>query len=199
MFQATNSRIAARLAIGMSPASGASTSTIASSVAEWTIPAIGVRPPVRMLVTVRAMVPVAAIPPKNGTTTLATPCAISSWFGSCRSPVIESATRAQSSDSIAPSSAIEIVGPTRFCASSHSKAGSANDGSPCGMPPKRLPIVSTGSPNSATATIPIASTTIVPGRRAIQRRQRASFGLYDLGQSDDQRERSDADRDGDAG
>ena len=181
MFHATNSRIAASVAIGMSSASGASTSMIASRVAAWTMPATGVRAPLRMLVTVRAIVPVAAMPPKSGETTLAMPCAISSWFGSWRSRIIPSATRAHSSDSIAPSSAIEIVGPTRFCAVCQSKAGSANGGSPWGMPPKRLPMVSTCSPNTATATTPSTSTAIVPGTRAIQRRQRAWFGRYDFG------------------
>ena len=62
----------------MSRASGANTSTIAASVIARMMPATGVRAPLRTLVTVRAMVPVAAMPPKNGATTLAMPCAISS-------------------------------------------------------------------------------------------------------------------------
>ena len=42
------------------------------------MPATGVLAPLLMLVTVRAMVPVAGMPPKKGVTKLATPCAISS-------------------------------------------------------------------------------------------------------------------------
>ena len=71
------------------------------------MPATGLVAPARRLVTVRAIVPVAGMPPKNGVTTLAMPCAISSWFGSWRGWVDKpSATRAQSSDSTAPSRAM---------------------------------------------------------------------------------------------
>ena len=67
--------------------------------------------PARTLVTVRAIVPVAGMPPKNGVTKLATPCAISSWFGSWRGWSVRlSAMRAHISDSIAPSSAMVTVG-----------------------------------------------------------------------------------------
>ena len=82
MLNATNSRMPASTASGTWTASGAATRTIRSSVAAWTMPATGETAPARTFVTVRAMVPVAGMPPKNGTTTLATPCAISSWLGS---------------------------------------------------------------------------------------------------------------------
>lgn len=59
-----------------------------------------------MLVAVRAIAPVAAMPPKNGATRFPTPCATSSASGSCLVPIMPSATTAQSSDSIAPSMAI---------------------------------------------------------------------------------------------
>ena len=42
-------------------------------VAAWTIPETGVRAPDLMLVAVRAIAPVAGIPPTNGTARLATP------------------------------------------------------------------------------------------------------------------------------
>ena len=71
----------ASTASGTCEASGAAASTMAKSVTEWTMPATGVAAPARTLVTVRAIVPVAGMPPKNGVTMLATPCAISSWFG----------------------------------------------------------------------------------------------------------------------
>ena len=79
-----NSRMLASTASGTLAASGAASSTISSSVAEYTMPATGLVAPARTLVTVRAMVPVAGMPPKKGTTMLATPCAINSWLGSWR-------------------------------------------------------------------------------------------------------------------
>src|SRR3546814_2767145 len=50
------------------------------------------------LVAVRAMAPVAAIPPNSGRIRLATPWPMSSWFESCRVPAIPSATVADSSE-----------------------------------------------------------------------------------------------------
>ena len=46
----------------------------------WTMPATGVRAPERILVAVRAIAPVAGIPPKSGEAILAIPCATSSTF-----------------------------------------------------------------------------------------------------------------------
>ena len=45
------------------------------------MPAIGVVPPERTLVAVRAIAPVAGRPPNSGDAMFATPCAISSTFG----------------------------------------------------------------------------------------------------------------------
>jgi hypothetical protein len=56
------------------------------------------------------MAPVAAKPPNSGAAMLARPCAMSSWLGSWRSSIWLSATRAESSDSMAPSSAMVIAG-----------------------------------------------------------------------------------------
>ena len=61
-------------------ASGAATSRIRSRVRACTIPATGVFAPQRMLVAVRAMAPVAGMPPKSGDARLAMPCAINSTF-----------------------------------------------------------------------------------------------------------------------
>ena len=74
---------------------------MSSSVSAWMIPATGVRPPFLTLVAVRAMAPVAGMPPKSGDAMLATPCATSSMFDRCRPPIMPSATTAESSDSIA--------------------------------------------------------------------------------------------------
>ena len=99
----------ARQAMGMCLASGMRKSMMSSSTTACTMPATGVRPPLLMLVMVRAMAPVTGMPPKNGTTRLAAPWATSSVLESCLSPVMPSTTVADSSDSMAPSTAITIA------------------------------------------------------------------------------------------
>ena len=163
MFQATNISTAAKVGRGTRAASGAATSTISNSTEACTMPATGLLAPLLMLVTVRAMVPVAGMPPKNGVMKLAVPCAISSWFGSCRSSVMPSATRAHSSDSMAPRIASVRAGMNRKRAVSQLSSGRAKAGSSAGMPPKRLPIVSTGRPSVDTAMLPRISATMEPG------------------------------------
>ena len=74
------------------------------------MPASGVRPPVRMFVAVRAIAPVAGMPPKIGEAIFATPWATSSMFDLWRVPIIPSATTADSNDSIAASSATVNAG-----------------------------------------------------------------------------------------
>ena len=163
MFQATNIRMAARQASGIEPASGAATRITSSSASACTMPATGLVAPLFTLVMVRAMVPVAGMPPKKGVTKLAAPCAINSWLGSCRSPITPSATRAHSSDSMAPSSASVMVGISRKRADSQLKLGSWNAGSAAGMPPNLLPMVSTGSLNTPTTSVATTSATMEPG------------------------------------
>ncbi len=143
------------------------------------MPATGVRPPARTLVTVRAIVPVAGMPPNSGLTMLATPCAISSWFGSWRgmSPAALSAMRAQSSDSIAPSSAIVIVGISNCLALSHENGGSAKSGNVRGMAPKREPMVSTGSVKYQHSSVMVTSATTGAGTRDSADSERPSTGL----------------------
>jgi hypothetical protein len=143
------------------------------------MPATGVRAPARTLVTVRAMVPVAGMPPNSGLTMLAMPCAISSWFGSCRgrSSLTLSAMRAHSSDSIAPSSAIVIVGISNCLALSHENGGSARSGRVRGMPPKRVPMVSTGTVKYQHSSVMMTSAITGAGTRdsADSERPSASF------------------------
>ena len=67
------------------------------------------RPPFLIFVAVLAIAPVAGIPPKIGDAMLATPWATSSIFESCFEPIIPSATTAESNDSIAARTAIEIA------------------------------------------------------------------------------------------
>ena len=174
MFQATNSRMAASAASGTWCASGAASNMTSNNATACTMPATGLVAPLFTLVTVRAMVPVAGMPPKKGVTKLAMPCAISSWFGLWRAPIMPSATRAHSSDSMAPRKASVRVGTRRNRAVSHEKAGHCSDGSVDGMPPKRLPMVSTGRPQTATSTVVSSSTTTEPGTST---RRRATADL----------------------
>jgi len=62
------------------------------------------------LVTVRAIAPVAGMPPKRAEHTLAIPCPMSSVLGRCLAPIMPSATTAESNDSMAPKSAIVTAG-----------------------------------------------------------------------------------------
>ena len=112
MWYATTTRIAASVASGMSAAHRPKKSVMSSSVSACTMPATGVRPPFLTFVAVRAMAPVAGMPPNSGDAMFATPCATSSMFERCRPPIIPSATTADSSDSTAPSSAMVNAGPT---------------------------------------------------------------------------------------
>ena len=90
------------------------------------IPATGVRPPLLILVMVRAMAPVAGMPPKKGTTMFAAPCAMSSVFELCLSPMTPSATIAESKDSMAPNIAIVKAEGKSFCINVKSDSPSAN-------------------------------------------------------------------------
>jgi hypothetical protein len=124
-----------------------------------------------MFVAVRAMAPVAGRPPNSGDRTLATPCAVSSTFGSWRSPDMRSATTAESNDSIAPSMATVSAGDNSVRTSCGLKAGIRSSGRPAGTAPNREPIVSTGSPVAATASEPASSAMMLPGMRRETRRQ----------------------------
>ena len=106
---------ALKVARGMNFASGAAATMMINSVSACVIPAIGVRAPLRIFVAVRAMAPVAGMPPKSGLTMLAMPCAISSWLESWRSSVMPSATTAESSDSMAANIAMVTAGWKRCC------------------------------------------------------------------------------------
>ena len=79
---------------------------------------------------------------------LATPCATSSQFERCRRPLMLSATTAESRLSIAAQQreGERRSGSTAMSFSSE-MAGRCGAGSECGMPPNRVPIVSTGRPS----------------------------------------------------
>ena len=83
---------------------------MASSVREWIIPETGLFAPALMLVAVRAIAPVAGMPPNRAEPMLPMPWAISSMFGLCRPPVMPSATDALKRDSMAASRAMVKAG-----------------------------------------------------------------------------------------
>lgn len=57
-----------------------SSASTASSTTAWTMPAMGVRPPLLMFAAVRAMAPVAGMPPNGAEAMLPVPCATNSMF-----------------------------------------------------------------------------------------------------------------------
>jgi hypothetical protein len=124
------------------------------------IPATGVFAPERTFVAVRAIAPVAGNPPNIGEMKLATPCAKSSTFELCLVWLMRSATTAESSDSMAPSIATVNVGESSVSTRSGLNLGMWISGRPEGMPPKRMPIVSSGRFAIATTAVPATSATM---------------------------------------
>src|SRR3989442_21137 len=132
-------------------------------------PPTGVRPPFFTLVAVRAIAPVAGIPPNRGATMFATPCATSSMFERWRPPIMPSATTAERSDSIAPSRAIVNAGARSPGSCGGVTAGRAGAGRAALIAPKREPIVSTRKRRSRTLAPPAApSPSLGGGRPAYQ-------------------------------
>ena len=169
MFHATTASTPASAASGMKLASGAASRMNNSKNTECSMPATGPCAPARTLVAVRAMVPVTQIPPKRPETTLAAPCATSSQLLRWRRPVIPSATTADSSDSIAPSSANDTADGSTSRTLPHPTSGSDGNGKLLGMPPNCVPIVATSSP-AATVTAAAAATAInMPGHCGFHR------------------------------
>ena len=165
MWNATTTRIAASVASGIRPAQRPKKSVINSSVIACTIPAIGVRPPFFTFVAVRAIAPVAGIPPNNGEAILAMPCATSSMLERWRPPIMPSATTADSSDSIAARSAIVKAGPARPPMIAIERCGMRGAGRPAWISPNRAPIVSTGRCSSWASAVVTISATNGPGMR----------------------------------
>ena len=173
IVHATTASTPASAASGMNDASGAATSMNASRTTACSMPDTGLVAPALTLVAVRAIVPVTQKPPNSAEAMLAAPCPTSSQLERCRRPVMPSATVAESSDSMEPSSANEtaagIISTTLAAVSS----GSAGAGRLCGMPPKREPMVATSSPNSAVSAAAPATAISMPGQRGRNRRNAA--------------------------
>src|SRR6185295_10434262 len=122
------------------------------------MPETGPRAPARTLVAVRATVPVTQMPPNRIETILPTPCALSSQFDRCLRPVMPSATTADKSDSMAPSSAIAMPSGNTACSFSRLKVGKVGVGSEAGIAPNRECTVATsiGKTAHTIAAIEIA-------------------------------------------
>lgn len=163
ILYATTINIAARVAIGINFANCPKKSVISKRTIAWIIPATGVLPPFLILVAVRAIAPVAGIPPNKGVIIFATPCAINSIFERCRPPIIPSATTADSNDSIAAKIAIVVAGPIRLFIVAKSICGKTGDGSADGSSPNFDPIVSKGKLNTCAIAVVKTNATIDPG------------------------------------
>jgi hypothetical protein len=107
------------------------------------MPAIGPRAPARTFVAVRAIVPVTQMPPNKPDAILAKPCATSSALERCRRPVMLSATTADSRLSMLPNSVNDTAAGSISTTLPSDNIGRCGKGSEFGMPPNRLPIVST--------------------------------------------------------
>ena len=134
------------------------------------MPATGVCPPERMLVTVRAMAPVAGMPPNSTDAMLAAPWAVSSTLELCLSPVMPSATTHESSDSMPASRAMVMASGNSSRTRAKVNVGQTKLGSSRGMPPNRLPMVSTCNPSAHTAREATATPTTGAGMRGMNRR-----------------------------
>src|SRR5881398_1669263 len=175
--------------MGMRPAQRPKNKAMRSSVTACTIPATGVRPPFFTLVAVRAIAPVAGIPPNSGDAMFATPCATSSMFERWRPPIMPSATTAERSDSIAPSSAIVNAGAMSPGSCCTVIAGSLGRRSVASMAPNRVPMVSTGIWSSwTTAVVTISATNGLGTRRFRYGHHAEAEEILHLAREDDERD-----------
>ncbi len=108
----------------------------------------------------RAIAPVAGRPPNRGEQILAMPWPTSSTLGLCLFPLMRSATTADINDSIAPSIATVMAGEINGRRRSKRNWGILIPGKPDGIPPNRVPIVSTGSLRIITRAVPANKATI---------------------------------------
>src|SRR3990167_7131644 len=102
--------MAARDANGIYPAKGNKNNMAIRIKTACIIPAIGVLPPERILVTVRDIAPAAGIPPNRADAILATPCPTSSQLERWRRSIIPSDTTADNNDSTQTRKAMVKIG-----------------------------------------------------------------------------------------
>ena len=115
------------------------------------------------------MAPVAGSPPNSGDTMFAIPWATSSTLGWCRSPLIRSATVADSNDSIAPSMATVSAGASSTCTRSGRNRGITTAGKPRSRTPNRDPMVGTSSSSAIVAAVASTRATMGAGTRGANR------------------------------
>jgi hypothetical protein len=91
-------------------------------------------------------------------------------IGAMAAAVMPSATTADNSDSIAPSRANAIASGSTARIFSNENAGSAGIGNCRGMPPKRVPMVSTGRASAQAANAARTTAIKIPGQCGRSRR-----------------------------
>ena len=128
------------------------------------MPAMGVRPPLFTLAAVRAMAPVAGMPPNSTEPMLPTPCATSSMLQRWWPEIMESATTHDSSDSMAARMAMVMPLANSSRNKSRLSWGNCSVGRPASMV-YRSPMVLTCRPNADTMAAPTITATSEPGMR----------------------------------
>ena len=131
MFQHTTTSTPASADNGTKLASGAATSMNSKRNTACIMPETGLLAPARILVAVRAMVPVTLMPPKNAEAILASPCATSSMLERCLRPVMLSATLADSRLSTPPSK-VKDSAAANTSTDAYEIDGNRGAGKPCG-------------------------------------------------------------------
>ncbi len=161
-------RTPASAASGIRASRPASANTETSRTTLWTTVATRVCAPARTLTAVRAIAPVAGIPPMNDTATLASPWPSSSRSGSCGSPsAIPSATLAESRLSRAASAATASTADRSVGRSVTANSGTCGYGRPAGM----CPIRATGRSASSATTVATRDRDQRCGQGPVQTRQ----------------------------
>ena len=138
---------------------------------ECNIPEMGLTAPERTFVAVRAIVPVTQMPPKSAEPILARPCPISSMEERWRRPDMPSATTADRRDSIAPSNVNEMASGKTAIIFANVTSGMLGKGNVRGIPPNRLPIVSTFRWSNAAAQDARTTAISNPGHVGRKRRR----------------------------
>ena len=137
-------------------------SKIRSNVKAWTIPATGVRPPFLTLAAVRAIAPVAGIPPKRADMIFPTPWPTNSALERWLPPIMPSETTQERSDSIAARMAMVKAGEIIWRIKENDRSGTVKLGSPALMV-YRSPMVLTGRWPKATMAVVTKIATREPG------------------------------------
>ena len=154
--------MAAMVGMGISAAKGIRNTSTATRTSACTMPAMGVRPPAFTFAAVRAIAPVAGMPPNNTDAMLPTPCATSSVLARWCALIMESATTQDSSDSMAAKMAIVAPFASWLRNSSKSSCGRWNSGS-APLMTYRSPMVFTLRLRPLTSAMPTKSATSEPG------------------------------------